>query len=264
MDLNSSLFWCLVGIIGGAIASFIISLIFYFKGVKKKRLAYEIDTTSLISNNINQIKELKVKYKSNKITNLHYSKVTIKNIGNVSIEKNDFATACPISISTNGRFLLNKSNEIDFYNTHTANNIQPNYIINKDNICNQIIINVDYMPKNYEFACSFFHSGNISLDGVLKDGKILNIKEAINHSKVAHNIYKVASIVTVIAFLVAITITFATTTLRYKKYEEDALYKINNLEQQTTELQYELEELHTYIFYLETQQNISDNSYFYN
>ena len=42
--MNSNLFWCVVGIIGGAIVSFIISLLFYFLGIKKKRLSYEINT----------------------------------------------------------------------------------------------------------------------------------------------------------------------------------------------------------------------------
>ena len=112
--MNSNLFWCIIGIIGGAIVSFIISLLFYFLGIKKKRLSYEINTICLISNNINQVKGLKVKYKSNKIDNLYSSKITIKNIGNVSIEKQDLATNYPLSISTNGQFLLNKSNGIDF------------------------------------------------------------------------------------------------------------------------------------------------------
>lgn len=64
--MDSNLFWCILGIIGGAIVSFIISLSFYRFGLKKKRLSYEINTSCLISNNINQISGLKVKYKTKK------------------------------------------------------------------------------------------------------------------------------------------------------------------------------------------------------
>lgn len=182
--MNSNLFWCVVGIIGGAIVSFIISLLFYFLGIKKKRLSYEINTICLISNNINQVKGLKVKYKSNKINNLYSSKITIKNIGNVNIEKQDLATNCPLSISTNGQFLLNKSNEIDFYPIHKANNITP--IIefdNSSNLCNHIIINFDYISRNDEFTCSIFHTGDISFDGILKEGEIISYKDALRRRK---------------------------------------------------------------------------------
>lgn len=177
--MDSNLFWCIIGIIGGAIFSFIISLLFFLIGIKKKRLSFEINTVCLISNNINQVKGLKVKYKSNKIDNLYSSKITIKNIGNIIIEKQDFATNCPISITTNGQFLLNISNSIDFYPVHKGNNIEPIIDIQKiNNTCNHIIINFDYIAKNEEFTCSLFHTGDISFDGVLKDGQILNINDA--------------------------------------------------------------------------------------
>ena len=182
--MNSNLFWCIIGIIGGAIVSFIISLLFYFLGINKKRLSYEINTICLISNNINQVKGLKVKYKSNKIDNLYSSKITIKNIGNVSIEKQDLATNYPLSISTNGQFLLNKSNGIDFYPIHKANNITPIIDFDKsNNLCNHIIINFDYISKNDEFTCSIFHTGDISFDGILKDGEIISYKDAIQRKK---------------------------------------------------------------------------------
>lgn len=42
--MNSNLFWCIIGIAGGAVASFFISYIFYFKGLTKKRLTYDIKT----------------------------------------------------------------------------------------------------------------------------------------------------------------------------------------------------------------------------
>ena len=83
--MNSNLFWCIVGIIGGAIFSLLISLFFYFKGLNKKRLTYDIKTFCIISDKINQINGLDVKYNSTEIENLYSSTVTIKNIGNSKI-----------------------------------------------------------------------------------------------------------------------------------------------------------------------------------
>ena len=94
------------------------------------------------------------------------------------------STTCPISISTSGQFLLNKSNELGIDHIYKANNIQPFFKIDKSNgNCNNIIINFDYISKNQEFTFSIFHTGNISFDGVLKDGKIFNFNEALKFSK---------------------------------------------------------------------------------
>ena len=171
MDWNSNLFWCLAG----AFLSLLSGLLFYYLGIKRKRLSYEMNTVCLISNNIQQIKGLKVKYKSSKIDELYSTKISIKNIGNSTIEKQDFATTCPILISTNGYFLLNKENDIHFYPVHKSNNIYPIFDINNSNErCNHIIITFDYLSKYESFSCSLFHTGDISFDGILKEGEILN------------------------------------------------------------------------------------------
>ena len=62
--MNSNLFWCIIGIIGGIIPSALVSYFFYKKGLNRKRLAYNIKTFCIISDKINQIKGLEVKYTS--------------------------------------------------------------------------------------------------------------------------------------------------------------------------------------------------------
>lgn len=103
--MNSNLFWCIAGILGGAIVSFFISYVFYFKGLTRKRLTYDIKTFSIVSNKINQIKGLEVKYNSTEIENLYSSTITIKNIGNSIVKEQDLVPSCPISLSTSGQFL---------------------------------------------------------------------------------------------------------------------------------------------------------------
>lgn len=172
--MNSNLFWCIIGIIGGAIFSLLISLLFYFVGLKRKRLTYDIKTFCIISDKINQINGLEVKYNSNTIDNLYSSTITIKNIGNSIIERQDFAPTCPLSVLTNGEFLVDQSNGVNLFPLNKANNVYPLFEVVEDNgKCDRFVIAFDYISKKDKLTCSIFHTGNISLDGILKDGKIL-------------------------------------------------------------------------------------------
>lgn len=190
--MNSNLFWCIVGIIGGAIFSLLISLFFYFKGLNKKRLTYDIKTFCIISDKINQIIGLDVKYNSTEIENLYSSTVTIKNIGNSIIEKDDFAPSCPISISTDGKFLVDESNGMNLFPLNKANNVYPLFETNSDNTKNnKITIAFDYISKKEELTCSLFHTGNISFTGVLKDGKIISPDENRARKKRNSLIYQI-------------------------------------------------------------------------
>lgn len=74
--MNSNLFWYIIGIMYGTITSGLISLFFYFKGLKKKHLAYNIKIICIISDKVSQINGLKYYY--NEINNLYSSTITIK------------------------------------------------------------------------------------------------------------------------------------------------------------------------------------------
>lgn len=175
--MNSNLFWCIIGIIGGAISSGLISLFFHFKGIKKMRLAYNIETICIISDKVSQINGLKLKYHYNEINNLYSSTITIKNIGNCVIEKQDFAPSSPISLSTNGQFLIDETNKINLFPSNKVNNVYPLFKNDNDNNCNHITITFDYISKKENLTCSLFHTGNIFFNGVLKDGEIISLNE---------------------------------------------------------------------------------------
>lgn len=170
MFLN--LIWCLAGIAGGAIVSFFISYFFYFKGLTKKRLTYEINTFCIISDKINQIEGLDVKYNSNEIKNLYSSTITIKNIGNSIIKEQDVVSLCPLSILTSGQFLKDKSQYIESYPASKVSNYNLSFCT--DN-CVKFIF--DYIPQKAIIKFSLFHTDDISFKGDLMDGEIITPTE---------------------------------------------------------------------------------------
>ncbi len=174
--MNLNLFWCIIGIIGGAVFSFIISYLFYFKGQNRKHLTYDIKTFCIISNKINQIRGLEVKYNSIEIENLYSSTITIKNIGNSIVKEHDVPNLNPISISTSGQFLDYKISCIE---SRTINKIVDYSLSFKEanGICNYIKFNFDYIPKNSIISFSLYHTDNITFDGDLMDGKIIPSEE---------------------------------------------------------------------------------------
>lgn len=167
--MNPNLFWCIIGILGGAVVSFLISFLFYFKSLKRKRLTYDIKTFCIISNKVNMIENLEIKYNSDEINNLFSSEITIKNIGNSIIEKNDFAPSHPLSITTSEKFLINQKEQINLLTLNKASNVYPTF----NETSNRIYIVFDYIVKNDMLTCSILHTGDIALEGILKDGKII-------------------------------------------------------------------------------------------
>lgn len=166
----SELFWCICG----ALFSLVISGFFFFVGKKRKRISQDIKTFSLISNKVSKIEGLEVKYHSKDIANLFSSIITIRNIGNSTIENFDFAPSSPLSISTTGEFLISKPKEKDLSSTNNPNNARLIYKLNDQNMCDYITIAFDYISKKEQLTISIFHTGEISVGGVLKDGQILD------------------------------------------------------------------------------------------
>lgn len=170
MDLN--LFWCIMGIVGSTFFSLIISLLFYIKSKKRQCLTYEIKTTCVISNKIQQVKELEVRYKAKEIENLYYSTITIKNTGNVIVKKEDLDPLYPISMLTSGQFL----NTEHYYIESSSQDKEGSYDLclqDIGDICKYIEFVFDYIPQKTTITFSLFHTGEIKFNGTLMDGKIV-------------------------------------------------------------------------------------------
>lgn len=206
--MNSSLFWCIAGILGGAIISFLISYFFYFRGLTRKCLTYDIKTFCIVSDKINQINGLEVKYNSNEIEDLYSSSITIKNIGNSIVKEQDMAPLCPITISTSGIFLNSKNEYIESRPTNKVSNY--NLMFNNNGkIDNCVKFNFDYIPQKAIISFSLFHTGNITFNGDLMEGEIITPEEnkkKQKHKRLLWNIFTY-TITLLISFLLTYFLT---------------------------------------------------------
>lgn len=189
-----NLFWCIMGISGGAF----VSLIFYLLGLKRKTLVYNLTTTTLISKDTSKLENLKIKYNKSKITTLYSSTIEIQNTGNTIIEKTDFSISNPLAITTNGEFILDKDGKIK-QDKESSNNIS--IIFDENNSQNSLkraLISFDYIPKKETLSLFVFHTEPIHISGKLKDGKITpqsNTSNNINSSIIPTIIGAIATII---------------------------------------------------------------------
>lgn len=203
--MDSNLFWCIAGIAGGAIISFLISYFFYFRGLTRKCLTYDIKTFCIVSDKINQIKGLEVKYNSNEIENLYSSSITIKNIGNSIVKEQDIVPLCPISISTSGQFLNSKNEYIESQPINKVSNYNLSFY-NNGKIDNCVIFNFDYIPKKAIIKFSLFHTGEINFKGDLMEGEIITPNENQKKQKWKHILWQI--IVYVITIFISIIFSY--------------------------------------------------------
>lgn len=222
MDWNSSALWGIIGLIGGlAVSSF-----FYFIGIKRKSLIYEITTTTLVSNNSSELKDLTIKYRNRSINDLYVSTIKIKNNGNSIIEHKDFAPSAPLTIETTGDFFIDSQEDIDkttqLFSENEYNKVFPQVEIKENNICKRTVINFDYISKKETITCSVFHTGKVSVKGKLKEGKIIEKKEFNNFipdTNFAHTLMS-ALISGLVSFLITLLL-FIFFNQFEKKYTDD-------------------------------------------
>lgn len=167
--MNSNLFWCMCGIIGGSVLSLIISSCFHYFTPNKKRISYGIKTFPIVSENKHN-KDKDCSIPLNEET-MYRSKIIIRNSGYTFIEQNDFVQSRPISLSTDGKFIIDNQNIFSFEcNDYT--NISTKF--NEKRPTNHVVINFDYLAQDDTITGSFIHTGNITFDAMLKDGSITN------------------------------------------------------------------------------------------
>ena len=168
MDWNSSALWGIIGLVGGII----VSSFFYFIGIKRKSLIYDITTTTLVSKNATQIEKLNITYDNKPIKNLYTSTIKIKNNSNSIIELNDFAPTVPLSLITEGEFLVFSDTGVKLFSENTSNNIYPLFEVDDNNVCRKVQIHFDYIAKKEIISCTVFHTDSLYVSGKLKDGKL--------------------------------------------------------------------------------------------
>lgn len=166
-----NLFWCLLGIWGGAL----VSTFFYILSIKRKSILCEITTTTLISNSVSTLERLSIKYNGKSIPNLYVSTIKIKNQGNTILELDDFAPKAPLLISTSGEFLISYDAGTSSYIENNYHNLYPLFNLGEENKCNSAYIRFDYLSKKETISFTVFHTENILISGKLKEGKVIII-----------------------------------------------------------------------------------------
>ena len=187
-----NLFWCIAGIIGGAISSFSISLFFYLKGFKNKKILYsEIHTIKLSKSSILRKTLLSG---TAQIWNAYYRKkgdfdsawafrsnissgfydveyFRIKITGKEVINMNDFANSSPFGIQFSTDYSPKPSSDTVIMKSSNPHN--PLRAVFEDN---SMFINFDYLSKGEELWIYILHRrGSSRVNGVLKSGQLSSI-----------------------------------------------------------------------------------------
>lgn len=245
MDILTGFLWCILGIAGGAIVTVINN--------KRKRLTRKMFTINLISEKVSSINGLEIKYNSQSIKNLYSSTIQIKNTGNTTINNVDIPKKRPLSIYTDGIFIIDKLN-MQLPNSNNENNIQVTFNKNEKRTSSSAIIDFEYISPRQVIAITLLHTGNISLGKwKIKDGKVFDSNEILDETE--HKNYSVLSSLKPIyfvsvAFIIAITILYANfsnklnTSLENVNQQTKELDSTNsNTEKYINELNYKIEEL---------------------
>ena len=168
-------FWCIIGIIGGLIITIVFS--------KRARLTRKMFTVNLISEQVSEINGLEIKYNSCPIKNLYSSTIQIKNTGNTTINNIDIPKKRPLSIHTDGIFIIDKLN-IQLPSSNNENDIHIIFDENGDGQSSTAIIDFEFISPRQLITITLLHTGNISLDKwMIKDGKVLESKEILDETE---------------------------------------------------------------------------------
>lgn len=169
--------WLILSLI--AIVSAILSIVFYIKGNRVKKINYCKSTYNIIRNINNEIQGLKIYYDENLIENLSISKIIIWNSGNTKIEESDFASTIPFVIEANENCKILNSSILSV--SEDANSFYLDYNEEK----NMILIHFEYVDPKQGLVVQILHTGsseNLCLAGKVKGGRSINNREYINDS----------------------------------------------------------------------------------
>lgn len=116
MSINweSSILWGMIGLI----ATIFFGYIFYIKSIKNKSLSIFTTSDTLVSESLTKYKGLKIFYNKKHIKELVSTTITIKNIGNLTIEVSDISSSSPITFCASKEFLLNDVKDYILYSSN--------------------------------------------------------------------------------------------------------------------------------------------------
>lgn len=160
-----------------SIIGLLISTISLFIGRKKRKLVFDSNSTVLISDDLSKLADLNIKYNDTEIDSLVSTTVRIANEGNCIIEPGDIAPSSPVTIETTGSFLFQDASKYKVCCSNSKSSVSLEKISNK-----KIKLNFDYISPKDEIFVTVLHTGDVFMNGHLKQGKINNLTKK-NESK---------------------------------------------------------------------------------
>lgn len=160
-------FWSVGGFFIGLVG-FIAAVVFYFNGKSRKVLEYQISRYFLIFGEEVNIPGIKILYDDKPIQDLISTTIRFINTGNQTIDSNDFAKQAPLCVTCSGQFYgFQRGYQIVADNPSSFPTIN---MLNEQSIK----INFDFLKPQQKLRITFLHSGDLSVQGELKNGKIVD------------------------------------------------------------------------------------------
>lgn len=191
---KSSVFWGIIGLIGGILTSYV----FFRLSRKEKILSCDQYSTTLITDNLSKMKGLRITFAGEPISDLVSTSLRLNNVGGDTIESTDLAVASPLQMRTTGKFMV----------LEDANS----FLISSEKSCSfklvqidsqTIRIEFDYLGVGDEVYIKAFHTGDLTLTGDLKRGKIIYYDLEEDKKRLRRSI-KRARILSAVAAIVAV------------------------------------------------------------
>ncbi len=157
LGINPLIISPIIGIIG-----ICMGIYFFIKGRKRKEALYNKSSFNLISNKLSTIKDVKILYKEQELSNFTVTKIVIWNGGNDTILREDFTTE-ELSIE-----VINESKLLDYELIHQSDSTISCKLNRKSE--SRLIIDFEYLNASHGIAIKIFHTGTSS-DEIIVNGK---------------------------------------------------------------------------------------------
>ena len=176
--------WITVGSIFLAIIGIILSVIFYFKSKRTKKLKTKLRSINLLKDSIKKIDGLNIEFLGNPIPNLTITKLALWSNGNESIQKHDVPTSNPLSIIAINNATILEAKIIYEKNKHNLMKINASSDSKK--------VNIDFEFLDSEDGCviQILHTGSSSSDIIL-DGTIIGTGKVYRPPSKKHSLLSI-------------------------------------------------------------------------
>ena len=161
------------------VAGIIVTVVSILATKKTKKIGYDINTQKLITQNIADIKGLEIIFNGNAISNVTATNLIFYNLGSDIIEPTDFASTDPLTIKTDGEFLLSGNINSFITESDKISNLSLS-LINTD----EVKIDFEFWRKKAKTKLTLLHTGTeIEIRGTLKTGTVQDMEKNNKRSK---------------------------------------------------------------------------------